>query len=178
MLLTEARRPARADADGELIPLADQDRSLWNADQIAEGQELIVAALRRGSAGEYQLQAAIAAVHDRAGRAADTDWREILSLYELLERIADNPMVTLNRAIALAMVDGPAVPLALLDELEGRLAGHHRLHSTRAHLLEIAGEVNAAISEYRAAASRTASVPERNYLTAKAAALNERRASG
>jgi len=174
MLLTEARRPARADAHGELITLAEQDRTLWNQDLIAEGVALIGDAFSTGSVGEYQVQAAIAAVHDQAARAADTDWREILGLYGLLERMMHNPMVALNRAIAAAMVDGPAVGLALLEPLEEPLAGHHRLHAVRAHLLEMAGEVEAAIAEYRTAASRTTSLPEQHYLTTQAARLNER----
>jgi len=175
MLLTEARRPARTDAHGELITLAEQDRTLWNQDLIAEGVALIGNAFSTGSVGEYQVQAAIAAVHDQAARAEDTDWREILGLYGLLERMMHNPMVALNRAIAAAMVDGPAVGLALLEPLEEPLAGHHRLHAVRAHLLEMAGEVEAAIAEYRTAASRTTSLPEQHYLTTQAARLNERR---
>jgi predicted RNA polymerase sigma factor len=175
MLLTEARRPARADAHGELITLAEQDRTLWNQDLIAEGVALIGDAFSTGSVGEYQVQAAIAAVHDQAVRAENTDWREILDLYGLLERMVHNPMVALNRAIAAAMVDGPAVGLALLEPLKEPLAGHHRLHAVRAHLLEMAGEVEAAIAEYRTAASRTTSLPEQHYLTTQAARLNERR---
>jgi len=175
MLLTKARRPARTDARGELITLAEQDRTLWNQDLIAEGVALIGDPLGTGSVGEYQVQAAIAAVHDQAARAADTDWREILGLYGLLERMMHNPMVALNRAIAAAMVDGPAVGLALLEPLEEPLAGHHRLHAVRAHLLEMAGEVEAAIAEYRTAAGRTTSLPEQHYLTTQAARLNERR---
>ena len=175
MLLTKARRPARTDARGELITLAEQDRTLWNQDLIAEGVALIGDPLGTGSVGEYQVQAAIAAVHDQAARAADTDWREILGLYGLLERMMHNPMVALNRAIAAAMVDGPAVGLALLEPLEEPLAGHHRLHAVRAHLLEMAGQVEAAIVEYRTAAGRTTSLPEQHYLTTQAARLNERR---
>ncbi len=175
MLLTKARRPARTDARGELITLAEQDRTLWNQDLIAEGVALIGDPLGTGSVGEYQVQAAIAAVHDQAARAADTDWREILGLYGLLERMMHNPMVALNRAIAAAMVDGPPVGLALLEPLEEPLAGHHRLHAVRAHLLEMAGQVEAAIVEYRTAAGRTTSLPEQHYLTTQAARLNERR---
>jgi RNA polymerase sigma factor (sigma-70 family) len=174
MLLTEARRPARTDAHGELITLAEQDRTLWNQDLIAEGVALIGDSLGTGSVGEYQVQAAIAAVHDQAARAADTDWREILGLYGLLERMMHNPMVALNRAIAAAMVDGPPAGLALLEPLEEPLAGHHRLHAVRAHLLEMAGQVEAAIAEYRTAAGRTTSLPEQHYLTTQAARLNER----
>jgi len=171
MLLTEARRPARTDLRGKLIPLTEQDRDLWNRELIAEGSALIAEAVGRGAVGEYQAQAAVAAVHDRAPRAEDTDWREILGWYALLERMTDNPMVTLNRAIATAMVDGPAAGLELLGELEEPLAGHHRLHATRAHLLEMAGDEEAAAAEYRTAAERTTSVPERNYLITQAARL-------
>ncbi len=173
MLLSEARRPARADASGGLIPLAEQDRTLWDQGLITEGVALIGAAWSRGSIGEYQLQAAIAAVHDQAARAEDTDWREILALYGLLERMTDNPMVTLNRAIAAAMVDGPGAGLKLLEPLEGSLGGHHRLHATRAHLLEIDGEAEAAIVEYEVAANRTASLPEQRYLLTQAARLRQ-----
>jgi RNA polymerase sigma factor (sigma-70 family) len=173
MLLTEARRPARADANGGLIPLAEQDRSLWQQDLIAEGVALIGGAWSSGSIGEYQLQAAIAAVHDQAARAEDTDWREILALYGLLERMTQNPMVTLNRAIAAAMVDGPEAGLELLEPLEESLAGHHRLHATRAHLLESGGETEAAIGEYEVAANRTTSLPEQRYLLTQAARLRQ-----
>jgi RNA polymerase sigma factor (sigma-70 family) len=176
MLLTDARRPARTDAAGRLVPLADQDRSLWDREAITEGTALLDAAVARGAVGEYQLQAAIAAEHARAARPEDTDWREILGLYGLLERITRNPMVALNRAIAAAMVDGPEAGLALLAELDDSLAGHHRLHATRAHLLERSGDTVAAIAEYRRAAERTNSLPEQQYLTTQAARLNERRA--
>jgi RNA polymerase sigma factor (sigma-70 family) len=174
MLLTEARRPARTGANGELIPLAEQDRSLWDRELIAEGLGLLAGAWSRGSAGEYLVQAQIAAFHDQAARYEDTDWREIAALYGLLERITGNPMVSLNRAIAVAMVEGPAAGLALLEEVENPLAGHHRLHAIRAHLLEMAGDVDAAIGEYETAAGRTTSIPERDYLTLQAARLNER----
>jgi len=171
MLLTDARRPARTGADGELIPLAEQDRSRWDRRLIAEGVALITGALRRGPMGEYAAQAAIAAVHAQARRYADTNWSEILALYGVLERMTANPMVTLNRAVALAMVDGPAAGLAVLDGLEEHLGDHHRLHSVRAHLLELAGDTKAAVAEFRAAAERTANLRERNYLTTKAARL-------
>ena len=177
MLLTEARRPARTDAHGELITLAEQDRTLWNQELIAEGVTLIAEGLGQGAVGEYQLQAAIAAVHDQAARVEDTDWREILGLYALLERMTDNPMVSLNRAVATAMADGPEAGLALLETLEDRLPGHHRLHAVRAHLLELAGDVDAAIAEYRTAAARTSSLPEQHYLTRQAARLNQCRSS-
>ena len=176
MLLTEARRPARTNAQGDLIPLAEQDRSLWNGELIAEGLALIADAWSKGAVGEYQLQAAVAAAHDRAARVEDTDWREIVALYGLLERIRPNPMVSLNRAIAVAMVDGPQAGLALLERLEQPLERHHRLHAVRAHLLEMAGEADAAIGEYEVAAARTTSIPEKNYLTMRAARLGERRA--
>jgi predicted RNA polymerase sigma factor len=180
MLLTEARRPARAGADGELIPLAEQDRARWDRQLIAEGDALITDAWRKGAVGPYQVQAAIAALHDQAGEAADTDWREILALYGLLERMTGNPMVSLSRAIAAAMADGPRSGLARLrpleERLEERLAGHHRLHAVRAHLLEMDGRINDAIADYEAAAHRTASVPEQHYLMTRAARLRHRRA--
>jgi RNA polymerase sigma factor (sigma-70 family) len=173
MLLTDARRPARTDRNGDLIPLADQDRSLWNQDAIAEGVVLVTETLSRGSVGPYQLQAAIAAVHDEAKRADDTDWPQILALYGLLERMSDNPMVKLNRAIAAAMVHGPESGLEQLEALNAdrRLAGHHRLDAVRAHFLEMAGDHRAAIAHYRTAASRTASSPEQRYLALRAARL-------
>jgi RNA polymerase sigma factor (sigma-70 family) len=173
MLLTDARRPARSDGGGELIPLEQQDRTLWDQGKIEEGTALLAAAIARGAVGEYQLQAAIAAEHARAARAEDTDWRQILGLYGLLERVTRNPMVTLNRAIAAAMVEGAGAGLALLADLDQPLSGHHRLHATRAHLLELSGDSEAAIAEYRLAADRTNSLPERHYLTRQAARLNE-----
>ena len=175
MLLTDARRLARTGPDGELIPLAQQDRRLWNRDAIAEGVDLVTAALSRGSVGAYQLQAAIAAVHDESPRAEDTDWPQILALYGLLERMSDNPMVRLNHAIALAMVQGPEAGLQRLKTLDTdpRLAGHHRLDAVRAHLLEMSGDREGAITHYLKAAARTASVPERNYLNTQAAKLTD-----
>lgn len=170
MLLTEARRPARAGARGEIVTLEEQDRSLWDREAIAEGTAILAEALAAGAVGEYQLQAAIAAEHARAARSEDTDWREILGLYGLLERVTENPLVALNRAIAAAMVDGPEVGLRLLAPLEQSLSDHHRLHATRAHLLEMRGETAAARAAYRRAAELTNSVPERNYLTMRAAA--------
>jgi predicted RNA polymerase sigma factor len=175
MLLTDSRRPARTRADGELIPLDEQDRTLWSWAAIDEGIALLDDALGRGAVGEYQLQAGIAAEHAKAARAEDTDWREILGLYGLLERTSGNPMVTLNRAIAMAMVDGPEAGLTLLEGLDDRLEGHHRLHATRAHLLEMAGDGERAVAEYRIAAGRTNSLPEQHYLTTRAARLNQRR---
>ena len=171
MLLNEARRPARTGQVGELVPLAEQDRSLWDRALIAEGVALVSAALPKGAVGEYQLQAAIAAVHDEAETADAADWPQILALYGLLEQMTGNPMVTLNRAVAAAMVDGPASGLELLATLEERLAGHHRLDAVRAHLLEMAGDRHAAIAHYRAAAGRTTSIAERDYLLMRAAAL-------
>jgi RNA polymerase sigma factor (sigma-70 family) len=178
MLLTEARRPARATAEGELISLAEQDRALWDPTLIAEGGALISGAWALGSVGEYQLQAAIAAVHDQASDFKDTDWAEILGLYCMLERITGNPMVALNRAVAAAMVDGPAAGLALLGSLEPKLSGHHRLQAVRAHLLEMGGEVEAAIGEYTAAADAATNLPERHYLIKQAARLSESSAGG
>ncbi len=171
MLLTDARRPARTRPDGSLVPLAEQDRGRWDRARITEGLTLVTAALKRGAVGEYQLQAAIAAVHDQAARVEDTDWAQILALYGLLERMTGNPMVTLNRAVALAMVDGPDAGLALLDTLDERLAGHYRLAAVRGHLLEMAGDTPAACAAYRAAAGRTTSLPEQQYLTLHAARL-------
>jgi RNA polymerase sigma factor (sigma-70 family) len=168
MLLTDARRAARTGAHGELIPLAEQDRTLWNRDAIAEGVALLTNTLPRGAIGPYQVQAAIAAVHDEAARVEDTDWPQILGLYGLLQRMSDNPMVTLNMAIARSMVDGPAAGLALLATLDTTLAGHHRLHAVRAHLLEMAGDLAAAAAQYRLAASLTASTPEQHYLLMRA----------
>jgi RNA polymerase sigma factor (sigma-70 family) len=174
MLLTDARRQARTGPDGELIPLTEQDRTLWDRNAIAEGIALISDVLLRGSVGPYQLQAAIAAIHDEAARVEDTDWPQILALYGLLERMSDNPMVRLNRAIARAMVHGPAAGLEILETLdaEGGLAGHHRLHAVRAHLLEMAGDRQTAAVEYRVAAGRTASIPEQRYLLMHAARLD------
>ncbi len=171
MLLNDARRPARTSADGELVPLAEQDRSLWMRADITAGLQLVTSALQRQQIGEYQLQAAIAALHDEAPRHEDTKWSEIASLYALLERMTGNPMVRLNRAVAVAMVDGPAAGLALLDDLDERLGDHHRLHAARAHLLEQAGDDEAAITAFRAAADRTANLRERNYLVLQAARL-------
>jgi RNA polymerase sigma factor (sigma-70 family) len=173
MLLTDARRLARTGAEGELIPLPQQNRRLWDRQQIAEGVELLSATLPKGSVGPYQLQAAIAAVHDEAVRADDTDWPQILALYDLLRRMSDNPMVMLNHAIAAAMVHGPTKGLELLDALEAdaHLADHHRLDAVRAHLLELTGDRAGAARHYRAAASKTGSLPERNYLLAQAARL-------
>ncbi|HEV8423863.1 MAG TPA: DUF6596 domain-containing protein [Actinomycetes bacterium] len=178
MLLTDARRPARTLPDGSLVPLAEQDRRLWDADAIAEGGALITDTLSRAAIGPYLLQAAIAAVHDEAAHAEETDWPQILALYELLERVAPNPIVTLNHAVAVAMVRGPRAGLDLLATLatDERLAGHHRLDAVSAHLLEMAGDTAAARERYRAAARRTTSLPEQRYLETRAARLrNEAR---
>ena len=174
LLLTDARRPARSRPDGSLVPLAEQDRSRWDAAAIAEGVALISATLARAQLGPYQLQAAIAAVHDEAATAADTDWRQILVLYELLAQVAPSPVVTLNHAVALAMVRGPRAGLELLATLDGdaRMAGSHRLDAVRAHLLELAGDTAAARDHYRAAARRTTSLPEQRYLEDRAARLD------
>jgi len=169
MLLTDARRHARTGPSGELVPLDEQDRSLWDRDQIVEGVALVEQALGQGAAGEYQLQAAIAALHDDARSHDETDWPQILSLYTLLERLTQNPMVSLSRAVAVAMVEGPAVGLALLDDLEPRLPGNHRLAAVRGHLQERAGDRQAAAGFFREAARRTTSRPERDYLLLKAA---------
>jgi RNA polymerase sigma factor (sigma-70 family) len=173
LLLTDARRPARSRPDGSLVPLAEQDRSRWDADAIAEGVALISSALARAPVGPYQLQAAIAAVHDEAALADDTDWRQILVLYELLAQVAPSPVVTLNHAVALAMVRGPEAGLELLATLDGdgRMAGNHRLEAVRAHLLELAGDTAAARERYRAAARHTTSLPEQRYLEGRAARL-------
>jgi RNA polymerase sigma factor (sigma-70 family) len=173
MLLTDARRAARSRPDGSLVPLAEQDRTLWNAQYIEEGLALVADALSRTELGPYQLQAAIAALHAEAASAADTDWPQILALYELLERMAPNPMVTLNRAVAVAMVQGPQAGLALLTTLDDELGEHHRLHAIRAHLLELAGDAVAAHDSYLTAACRTTSFPEQRYLEARAAKLHD-----
>jgi len=185
MLLTDARSPARTRPDGTLVPLAEQDRTRWDRASLDEGLTLITATLsrqvaaepggvaradgggtpERPSLGAYQVQACVAAVHAKAARAEDTDWPRILALYGLLERIAPGPVVTLNHAVAVAMVRGPRAGLEMLAPLDAdeRLAGHHRLHAVRAHLLEMAG--------YRTAARLTTSLPEQHYLQTRAARL-------
>ncbi|MFB9682109.1 RNA polymerase sigma factor [Streptosporangium vulgare] len=177
MVLTDARRPARTGPDGSLIPMAEQDRSRWDAAAIAEGVALITGALSRGTAGPYQLQAAIAAIHDEAPSAEETDWPQITALYELLMRITDNPMVALNHVVAVAMARGPHAGLGLLDPLaaDGRIAADHRLHAVRAHLLEMAGDHAAAREGYREAARRATGLPQQRYLHAKAARLEDGR---
>ncbi|WBQ02309.1 RNA polymerase sigma factor [Kribbella sp. CA-293567] len=168
MLLTDARRPARTSPDGALIPLPEQDRSRWLAPFIAEGTELVTTTLRTAPIGPYQLQAAIAAVHAEAARSEDTDWRQILVLYELLETLTPGPMVSLNRIVALAMVHGPEYGLQRLAAAELALKGHHRVEAVRAHLLELSGDLAAARESYRLAARRTLSLPEQRYLTSRA----------
>ena len=173
-LLTESRHAARTGPDGSLLPLAEQDRALWRYDLIREGTELIATTLPRATLGPYQLQAAIAAVHAEAPSSEETDWPQVLALYELLERVAPNPMVTLNRAVALAMVHGPRAGLDLLATLDEdeRLARHHRLASVRAHLLELAGDTVAARENFKLAARQTTSVPEQRHLERRAARLS------
>jgi len=175
MILTDARRLARTGPCGELIPLPRQDRSAWNREAIDEGVSLLTATLAKGRVGPFQLQAAVAAIHDEAPRHEDTDWPQIVALYALLERVSPNPMVTLNRAIAVAMVQGPAAGLAMLDALAagGQLASSHRLDAVRGHLLELAGDRDGAVRHYLAAANRTTNTAERNYLLTQAAALRE-----
>ena len=173
MLLTDARRAARTETDGSLVPLAEQRRELWDAAQIQEGAALLARTLGTVPIGPYQLQAAIAAVHDEATSAQETDWPQILALYDVLEQVSPSPVVTLNRAVAVAMVDGPRAGLALLATLDGedRMAHTHRLEAVRGHLLELAGDPDAARESYRRAARTTASVPEQRYLALRAAQL-------
>ncbi|MDN5860517.1 MAG: sigma-70 family RNA polymerase sigma factor [Pseudonocardia sp.] len=176
MLLTDARRPARTTADGDLVPLDEQDRGRWDRDRIAEGSALVTRALTRSRIGPFQLQAAIAAVHAETTTAAETDWPQILALYDLLARFPANPVVLLNRAVAVAMVHGPRAGLDALAEVadDRRLAGHHRWHAVRAHLLDRAGDRAAAVSAYAEAARRATSLPEQRYLTAQATRLRAR----
>jgi predicted RNA polymerase sigma factor len=176
MVLTDARRSARVGPAGELIPLDEQDRAAWDQRLISEGCALVSDALSRGAIGPYQIQAAIAAVHSEGASASSTDWPQIKALYSLLMRISDNPMVALNHAIAVAMVDGSAAGLALVDALElvPRMRGHHRLAAVRAHLLSMAGDRDGAIRWFHVAAASTASVPERNYLLGKISRLAAR----
>ncbi|MGD9987826.1 RNA polymerase sigma factor [Pseudonocardia sp.] len=171
MLLTDARRAARADASGALVPLAEQDRSRWDRSMIDEGVALVSAALTRHPPGPYLVQATIAAVHDEAARAQDTDWPQIVALYRVLARVEPNPMVTLNRAVAVAMAEGPDAGLDVLDTLrsDDRMTAHHRWHAVRGHLLEMAGARDEARAAYREAARLTTSLPERRYLESRAA---------
>ena len=176
MLLTDARRPARTGPHGELVPMAEQDRSRWDAAAIAEGVALITGALPRGATGPYQLQAAIAAVHDEAPTAEATDWPQIMALYEVLLRVSENPVVSLNQAVAVAMVRGPQAGLDLLAGLasDERIASDHRLHAVRGHLLEMAGDPAAARAAYQTAAERALSLPQQRYLQARANRLGDR----
>jgi RNA polymerase sigma factor (sigma-70 family) len=173
MLLTDARRPARTRPDGGLVPLAEQDRSLWDTHAIAEGVEIITDALQHAPVGPLQIQAAIAAIHDEAVRPSQTDWQQILKLYDLLDAIAPGPMVTLNRVVARAEVDGPLVGLRALEEAaaDPALSGHHRVAAIRAHLLERTGDLARARDEFRRAARLTLSLPERRYLETRASRL-------
>jgi len=176
MLLTDARRAARVGSDGALVPLESQDRSLWRQDMIEEGTHLVTAAMSAGPSGPYQLQAAIAALHDEAPTPADTDWPQIEALYGVLLAMAPNPMTALNHAVAVAMARGPAPALDLVSALaeDRRLAAHHRLHAVRAHLLEMSGDAVGALAAYQQAARLTRSLPEQRYLNTKAAALAQR----
>jgi RNA polymerase sigma factor (sigma-70 family) len=175
MLLTDARRDARTGPGGELIPMAEQDRSIWNATAISEGIALLTRALPHGETGPYQLQAAISALHDEAPNYAATDWPQIVALYRHLMQITDNPIITLNYAVAVAMTSGPTAGLALLDTLahDPRVADDHRLHAVCAHLLELSGDHPAARASYTAAAGKTTSLPQQRYLHARAARLLE-----
>jgi predicted RNA polymerase sigma factor len=174
MLLTDARRPARTDESGALVPMARQDRQLWDAGQIAEGIGLVTAALPRGPVGPYQVQAAIAALHDEAVSAEATDWPQIVALYQVLLQISDNPVVALNHAVGVAMVSGPAAGLQLLAALDEdeRIAEDHRLHAVRGHLLEMAGDRSGARASYLAAAARTANSPQQRYLHGRVTSLD------
>ncbi|MFF8843598.1 RNA polymerase sigma factor [Streptomyces sp. NPDC015127] len=171
MLLTEGRTPARTGPHGELVPLDEQDRALWDRDAIAEGTALVEEALTGGPIGAYQLQAAIAALHDEATRPEDTDWPQILALYDLLVDGFPEPMAELGRAVAVAMVHGPRAGLGEVARLEDRLQGHHRLDAVRAHLLERAGDREGALAAYQSAARHTLSLPEARYLQMRAARL-------
>jgi RNA polymerase sigma factor (sigma-70 family) len=176
LVLTHARRAARTGPDGSLVPMAEQDRSHWDADAIAEGVALVSSALPRGTTGPYQLQAAIAAVHDEAPDAAATDWPQIIALYEVLLQITDNPVVALNHAVAVAMVHGPRAGLDLVERLisDERIAGDHRPYAVRAHLLEMSGDRPAALDAYAEAARRTSNLPQQRYLQTRIARLTGR----
>jgi predicted RNA polymerase sigma factor len=180
MLLTDARRPARTGPGGELIPMSEQDRSRWDPALIAEGVDLLTRALPRGATGLYQLQAAIAAVHDEAPSARETDWAQITALYGLLLRLSDNPVVRLNHAVAVAMCQGPRAGLELVEKAgaDERLTGDHRVDAVRAHLLEMAGDPHAAQESYERAARLATNLPQRRYLHARAARLNQRSRGG
>lgn len=174
MLLTDARRAARSGPAGELVPLDEQNRALWDLSLIQEGVTLVWNAMAKGRIGPYQLQAAIAALHDQAKTTDETDWSQIEALYGLLQRMSDNPMIALNRAVATAMVEGPEAGLRLINTIaqDERLKGHYRVDAVRAHLYERAGQRDLALVHYRRAAEGTASLPERNYLLGKAARVS------
>ncbi|MPZ84851.1 MAG: sigma-70 family RNA polymerase sigma factor [Actinophytocola sp.] len=174
MLLTDARRPARTHLDGSLVPLSEQDRRRWHRAGVDEGLALVTDTLARAPLGPYQLQAAIAAVHAEARHAEDTDWPQVVALYQLLEDLDPNPVVTLNHAVAVAMSEGPEAGLALLGPLDDQLSGNHRLHAVRAHLREMTGDLEAARASYETAARLTTSLPEQHYLHTRAARLVER----
>jgi RNA polymerase sigma factor (sigma-70 family) len=174
MLLHDARRAARRDQTGGLVPLDEQDRGRWDEDRIVEGVGILQDALAKGRRGEYQIQAAIAALHDDARSADETDWPQVLSWYDELVKLTANPLAALSRAVALGEVDGPLVALRALEALDEPLAGHHRLDAVRAHLLERAGRHDEAAALYRRAASRTTSVAERDHLTTRAARVRSR----
>ncbi|ANN15478.1 RNA polymerase subunit sigma-24 [Amycolatopsis orientalis] len=173
MLLTDARRPARTGPDGVPVPMSEQDRSRWNGEYIAEGVALLSEALPHGPTGPFQIQAAIAALHDEAPDAERTDWPQIEALYGLLLRLSDNPVVTLNHAVAVGMAQGPRQGLAALEKLGDRLSGDHRFHAARGHLLEMAGDTATAVESYVEAARHAASLPHQRYLHARAARLRD-----
>jgi predicted RNA polymerase sigma factor len=164
MLLIDARRPARLDARGNLVPLAEQDRSRWDSARIAEATAILDGAIGHGNVGEYQLQAAIASLHDHAARAEETDWPQIEALYGLLEDLTGNPVVTLNRAVAASMAYGPQAGLAIVDRIEGPLTEHHRYLAVRGHLLEMSGDVGGAVTMYRRAARQATNSAEQRHL--------------
>lgn len=176
MLLTDARRAARADSDGELVPLERQDRTQWDPANIAEGVAIVESVLPRGEVGPFQLQAAIAAAHDEASTYADTDWLQITMLYRMLDRVAPGPSVTMGLAVAAGMAHGPHAGLQVLQPLltQPALARNHRLHAVRAHLLEMAGARTEAVESYLRASRLTGSIPEQRYLNGRAAAAQER----
>src|SRR5262245_29637932 len=174
MLLTDARRSARTDRNGEPVAMPDQDRGLWDQGLIGEGIALLDASIARGQVGEYQIQAAVAAIHDRSPRPEDTDWPQILALYGLLEQVTASPIVTLNRAVAVAMVHGPEAGLSVVDGVADRLDGNHRVEVVRAHLLEMKGDDVAAVVQYRRAVALATNLPEQRYLSTRAARLRAR----
>jgi predicted RNA polymerase sigma factor len=175
MLLVDARSPARTSERGDPIPLAEQDRTRWDRTRIADGTAILDKAIATGRVGEYQLQAAIAALHDAAPSAALTDWSQIAALYELLERMTGSPIVRLNRAVAVGMADGPAAGLALLEGVDPSLAGSQRVAAVRAHLLELSGDLDGAIEHYTTAARLTTNLPEQRHLSMRAAQMRSRR---